>query len=145
MNKYTLFILAVAFSAQSFTSPKKELKERVEALMELSVSLTDNSKEEIEKIKSFLEPSEDQENTAITLYQTWHRELKAFGKQKKKIQKIVFLNKSTMAFVDVAIERNVPQKNPKKAGATNKEYFTMKATWKNMDGQWVQRTEVYAK
>ncbi|MFT4760243.1 MAG: hypothetical protein ACI9XO_003019 [Paraglaciecola sp.] len=145
MNKYILLLLAFAFAMQSFTGPKKELKTRVEALLELSVSLTDNSKEEIERIKLFLEPSEDRNMTAIALYQTWHRELKTFGKQEKKIQKVTFLNRSTMAFVDVAIERKVPQKDAKKEGTVTKEYFTMKATWKLVDGKWMQRTKVYAK
>lgn len=145
MNKYILLLLVITLSLQSFTSPKKDLKMRVEALMELSISLTDNAKEEIEKIKTFLEPSEDRDRTAIALYQTWHQELKVFGKQKKKVQKIVFLNKTNMAFVDIAIEREVPRKNAKKAGTTDKQFFTMKATWKKVDEQWVQRTEIYAK
>lgn len=145
MNNYILLLFAVAFSMQSFTSPKKELKDRVEAFLELSVSVSDNSKEEIERIKTFLEPSEDQEKTATVLFQMWHRELKTFGKQKKKIIKVTFLNKSQMAFVDVSIERTVPIKDAKKKGATKKEYLTMKATWKLVNGHWMQRTKVYAK
>ena len=145
MNKSILFLLALAFSMQSFTSPKKELKNRVEALLELSVSLTDDSKKEIERIKAFLEPSQDQNETAIYLYQTWHRELKTFGQQKKRIQKVTFINKGSMAFVDIAIERKVPRKDAKKKDATTKEYFTMKATWKLVNGKWMQRTKIYAK
>jgi hypothetical protein len=145
MNNYILLLLGVAFSMQSFTSPKKDLKNRVEAFLELSVTVSDDSKKEIERIKTFLEPSEDKDKTATILFQTWHRELQTFGKQKKKITKVTFLNKSQMAFVDVSIERDVPIKGAKKEGATKKEFFTMKATWKLVNGQWMQRTKIYAK
>ena len=145
MNKYLLLLIALCFSMQSFTSSKSQLKTRVEAFMELSVSLTDNSKEEIERIKTFLEPSEDQETTAITLYQIWHRELKTFGKQSKKVGKITFLNNNEMAFVDISITRKIPVKDAKKEGATVKEFFKMKTTWVKSEGRWFQRTKIFAK
>lgn len=145
MSKYLLLLMGFAFSTQSFVSPKKELKERVEALLELSVSLTDDSEKEIERIKTFLEPSEDQTTTAIQLYQIWTQELKAFGKQDKKVSKVVFLNKNKMAFIDISITRKVKKKNAKKKEIIEKEFFTMKATWLKSEGKWVQRTKILAK
>ena len=145
MNQYLLVLIAFAFSMQSFTGPKKDLKERVEAFLELSLSVSEDSDKEIQRIKTFLEPSIDQDHSAILLYQMWRQELASYGKQDKKVQKIVFLNKDDMAFVDISLARNIPRKGAKKKGAVDKEFFTMKATWIKVDGQWVQRTKMLAR
>ena len=143
MNKIFILLL-LAFGLQSFTSPKSDLKARVEALIELSVSVSDESEKEIKRIQSFLEPSDNQATASIQLYQIWSRELKTFGKQAKRIQKITFLKKKEMAFVDIAIVRTVKKKNAKGKEVDVKENFTMKTTWLLIDGEWVQRTKRFA-
>jgi len=144
MYKYVFLLFAFVITTQSFTSPKSELKQQVEGFLELSVNLSDDSKAEIERIKSFLEPSDNREQAAIEFFQIWHQEQKAFGKQTKKIRKISFLKDKEMAFVEVEIIRSVTKKGMRGKPIKVKETFDMKTSWVQVKGKWLQRTKRFA-
>ena len=144
MQKHILLLLITGFLLSGFQlSSKKELKKRINSLLEFSQTITDetNREEAIPTINDFLQESEHKAVAAVELFQLWQLENRTTTSQKKRIKSITLLKEMNMALVKVSVDRTSKRRNSKGKSITKKEFLEMNMTWVLKNKIWYLRTE----
>ena len=107
--------------------------------LEIRNTVTDDRETEVARIKDFLIEDKNPDSLANIRYNLWKDELKKFGEDRHRIQKVDVLKSMKIAIIRVQKLRTYEIK--RKNGKTRKELVSMRFvyTWEKLEERWYLR------